>query len=155
MLCVCFAPDPVYSSTIGYQQSRCDVIQYRTYRSYRSGGAIKKQERNDLSHPGAITRMITISTRFSLSMVMSRLMRDGTVETVSQTKFAGTNEDIEILIFPIQLNTSRIGNLTRLVLTLAICVTIPGVCHGRWLFTFGTSLNTCGAFLHNWSIQTI
>ena len=27
----------------------------------------------------------------------------------------------EIFIFPVQLNTSRIGNLTRLILTLAIC----------------------------------
>ena len=29
-----------------------------------------------------------------------------------------------ILIFPVQLTTSRIGNLTRLIHTLAICVTI-------------------------------
>ena len=30
-----------------------------------------------------------------------------------------------IFIFPIQLTTSRIGNLTRLIHTLAICMTIP------------------------------
>ena len=29
--------------------------------------------------------------------------------------------DREIFIFPVQLTTSRIGNLTRLILTLAIC----------------------------------
>ena len=37
-----------------------------------------------------------------------------------ETKFSGTNGDREIVIFPVQLTTSRIGNLTRLILTLAI-----------------------------------
>ena len=41
-----------------------------------------------------------------------------------ETKFSGANGDREILIFPVQLTTSRIGNLTRLIHTLAICVTI-------------------------------
>ena len=40
------------------------------------------------------------------------------------TKFSGANADREILIFPVQLTTSRIGNLARLIHTLAICVTI-------------------------------
>ena len=35
----------------------------------------------------------------------------------------GANGDREISIFPVQLTTSRIGNLTRFILTLAICVT--------------------------------
>ena len=35
-----------------------------------------------------------------------------------------TNADRGILIFSVQLATSRIGNLTRLIHTLAICVTI-------------------------------
>ena len=34
------------------------------------------------------------------------------------TKFSGANGDSEILIFPAQLTTSRIGNLTRLIHTL-------------------------------------
>ena len=34
------------------------------------------------------------------------------------TKFLGVNADRELLIFPIQLTTSRIGNLTRLIVTL-------------------------------------
>ena len=34
---------------------------------------------------------------------------------------AGRDYDREMLIFPDQLTTSRIGNLTRLILTLAIC----------------------------------
>ena len=41
-----------------------------------------------------------------------------------ETKFSGVNADREILIFPVQLTTSRIGNLTRLIHTLAICVTV-------------------------------
>ena len=38
-----------------------------------------------------------------------------------ETKFSGANADREKLIFPVQLTTSRIGNLTRLIHTLAIC----------------------------------
>ena len=43
-----------------------------------------------------------------------------------ETKFSGANADREILIIPLQLTTSRIGSLTRLIHTLAIlvCVTI-------------------------------
>ena len=35
------------------------------------------------------------------------------------TKFSGANGNREHFIFPVQLTTSRIGNLTRLILTLA------------------------------------
>ena len=38
-----------------------------------------------------------------------------------ETKSSGANGDRESIIFPVQLTTSRIGNLTRLILTLAIC----------------------------------
>ena len=62
--------------------------------------------------------------RFSLSMEMSRLTREGTAEPSRETKLSGANADREIFIFPVQLTTSRIGNLTRLIHTLAICVTI-------------------------------
>ena len=42
-----------------------------------------------------------------------------------ETKFSGANADREIFLFPVQLTTSRIGNLTRLIHTFAIiCVTI-------------------------------
>ena len=34
--------------------------------------------------------------------------------------------DREVFIFPVHLTTSRIGNLTRLIHTLAICVTMCG-----------------------------
>ena len=38
-----------------------------------------------------------------------------------ETKFSDANGDREMFIFSVQLTTSRIGNLTRLVHTLAIC----------------------------------
>ena len=38
-----------------------------------------------------------------------------------EIKFLGANGDREIFIFPVQLTTSKPGNLTRLILTLAIC----------------------------------
>ena len=37
-----------------------------------------------------------------------------------ETKFSGTNGDREMFIFPIQVITSRIGSLARLIHTLAI-----------------------------------
>ena len=41
-----------------------------------------------------------------------------------ETKFSGADADRDTFIFPVQLNTSRIGNLTRLTHILAtICVT--------------------------------
>ena len=42
----------------------------------------------------------------------------------SETKFSGANGDRELFIFPVQLTTNRIGNFTRLIHILAICVTI-------------------------------
>ena len=62
--------------------------------------------------------------RFSLSMEMSRLTRDGTAEPARETKLSGANEDRDIINFSVQLTTSKIGNLTRLSHTLAICVPI-------------------------------
>ena len=38
-----------------------------------------------------------------------------------ETKFSGADGDRKILIFPVQLTTSRIGNLTWSIHTLAIC----------------------------------
>ena len=55
---------------------------------------------------------------------MSRLTRDGTAETVSRDQSSRANRDREIFVYPVQLTTSRIGNLTRLINTFAICVTI-------------------------------
>ena len=47
---------------------------------------------------------------------MSRLARDGTAEPVLRTKSSGADMDREMLFFPLQLTTSRIGNLTRLTI---------------------------------------
>ena len=45
----------------------------------------------------------------------------GRLNPSRETKFSGAYGDRGILIFLVQLITSRIGNLTRLILTLAIC----------------------------------
>ena len=51
--------------------------------------------------------------------------RDCRTRLAKPSKFPGANGGCrEILIFPLQLTTSRIGSLTRLIHTLAICVTI-------------------------------
>ena len=46
-----------------------------------------------------------------------------------KTKFSGANADRENIIFPVQLATSRIGNLTRLIHTLAICDDLTRLIH--------------------------
>ena len=43
-----------------------------------------------------------------------------------ETKFSSANAKRETSFFPVQLTTSRIGILTPLIYTLAICVTIHG-----------------------------
>ena len=63
------------------------------------------------------------STRFSLSMEMSRLTQDGMAEPISRDKIIRhARGDRGIFIFPVQLTTSRIGNLTRLIHTLLLYV---------------------------------
>ena len=60
-----------------------------------------------------------VSTRFSLS-IENNMQADGTrrPNLSRETKLSGANVDREIFIFSIQLTTSRIGNLTRLIHTL-------------------------------------
>ena len=41
-----------------------------------------------------------------------------------ETKFSGTHGNMGISIFPVQLTTSRIGNLTRLIHTLLYVMTM-------------------------------
>ena len=53
-------------------------------------------------------------------MEMGRLTRDGTAEPVSRDQIF-RRERGQVNIFPVQLTTSRIGSLTRLILTLAVC----------------------------------
>ena len=58
---------------------------------------------------------------------MSRLTRDGNPSR--ETKFSGTYGDRGIFIFLVQLTTSRIGNLTRLIHTLLYVMTIHTYIH--------------------------
>ena len=67
---------------------------------------------------------VSISTRFSLSMGMSRLTRDGTAETVSRDQILRHARGQGNIIYPVQLITSRIGNLTHLIHTLIYVMTI-------------------------------
>ena len=53
------------------------------------------------------------------------MTRDGTASPFRETKFSGANGDRKIFKFPVQLITSRIGNLTRLILTLCLLYVIP------------------------------
>ena len=48
---------------------------------------------------------------------MSRLTRDGTAELVSRDQIFRHARGQGDIIFPVQLTTSRIGNLTRLIHT--------------------------------------
>ena len=50
---------------------------------------------------------------------MSRLTRDGTVETVSRDQILRYEHE-QGKNFPVQLTTSRIGNLTRLIHTVVV-----------------------------------
>ena len=54
------------------------------------------------------------------------LTRDGTAEASRETEFSGANGDREILIFPVQLTTSKIGKLTPVdpYSFYKLCVTI-------------------------------
>ena len=57
---------------------------------------------------------------------MSRLTRDGTAEPVSRDQILRHARGQVHIIFPLQLTTSRIGNLTRLIHTLLYAMTIHG-----------------------------
>ena len=85
---------------------------------------------------------------------MSRLTRGtGLPRPFRENNFSGANGDREIFIFPVQLTTSRTGNLTRLI-TLAIFVTIQNrmaiqvQLWGRRHDLNEGSLNTCRSNLY-------
>ena len=60
---------------------------------------------------------------------MSRLTRDGTAEPVSRDQILRHARGQVNIIFPVQLTTSRIGNLTRLIHTLLYVMTIHTYIH--------------------------
>ena len=55
---------------------------------------------------------------------MGSLTRDGRLNSSRETKFSGTHGNRGIFIFPVQLTTNRIGNLTRLIHALLYVMTI-------------------------------
>ena len=60
---------------------------------------------------------------------MRRLTRDGTAEPVSRDQILRHARGQGDIIFPVQLTTSRIGNLTRLIHTLLYVMTIHTYIH--------------------------
>ena len=62
---------------------------------------------------------------------MSRLTRDGTPEPVSRDKILRCERGQGNINLPVQLTTSRIGNFTRSIHTLAICVTLHTYIHTK------------------------
>ena len=60
---------------------------------------------------------------------MSRLTRDGTAEPVSRDQILRHARGQGDIIFPVQLTTSRIGNLTGLIHTLLYVMTIHTYIH--------------------------
>ena len=59
---------------------------------------------------------------------MSRLTRDWKAEPVSRDQILRHARGQGNIIFPVQLTTSRIGNLTRLIHTLLYVMTIEHAC---------------------------
>ena len=55
----------------------------------------------------------------------------GRLNPSRETKFSGTHGDRGMFVFPVQLTTSRIGNLTRLIHTLLYVMTIHTYIHTR------------------------
>ena len=54
-----------------------------------------------------------------------------------EAKFSGANRDREILIFPLQPTTSRIGNLTRLIHTLLYVMALIHI----YIYTYNIEVN--------------
>ena len=65
-----------------------------------------------------------VSTRFSLSMEMSRLTRDGTAEPVSREKILRHTRGQENIHFPCSADHEQDWQLTRLIHTLLCVMTI-------------------------------
>ena len=68
-----------------------------------------------------------VSREIQLSMEVSRLTRDGTVEPVSRDQILRRKRGQDIILFPCSADHDRIGNLTRSIHTLASCVIIHTV----------------------------
>ena len=62
---------------------------------------------------------------------MSRLTRDGTAEPISRDQILRHARGQGTIIFPVQLTSSRIGSLTRLIHTLLYVMTIHTYIQGQ------------------------
>ena len=60
----------------------------------------------------------------------------GRLNPSRETKFSGTHGDRGIIISPVQLTTSRIGNLTWLIHTLLYVMTIHTYIHTWYIHTY-------------------
>ena len=70
-------------------------------------------------------------------MEISRLTRDGTAKPFPRDQILRHARGQGNIIFPVQLTTSRIGNLTRLIHTLLYVMTIHTYIHTYILHTYG------------------
>ena len=73
--------------------------------------------------------------------MLYRLTRDGKAEPVSRDQILRHARGQGNIIFPVQLTTSRIGNLTRLIHTLLYVMTIHTYIHT--LIVFVSTPFTC------------
>ena len=82
---------------------------------------------------------------------MSRMTRDGTAELVSRYQILRRklNGDREIFIFPVQLTTNRIGNLTRLIHTLLYVMTIHTIVECAVMYLFFVKIQIIHKFAEN------
>ena len=86
----------------------------------------------------------------TLSMEMSRLTRDGTAEPVSRDQILRHARGQGNIIFPVvQLTTSRIGSLTRLIHTLLYVMTIHTYIHTIQIENVARVARTWGALEDN------
>ena len=75
---------------------------------------------------------------------VSKHQRRGTgrLNPSRETNFSGTHGDRGIFIFPVQLITNRIGNLTRLIHTLLYVMDHTSILLTQCYYHRGTRLNT-------------
>ena len=86
---------------------------------------------------------------------MSRLTRDGTAEPVSRDQILRHARGQGNISFPVQLTTSRIGNLTRLIHTLLYVMTIHTYIH-TYMHVSLQSWRVCTVHCLAWSeVQVI
>ena len=69
-------------------------------------------------------------------MEVNRLTRDGTAEPISRDQILRHARGQGNIIFPVQLTSSRIGNLTRLIDTLLYVMTMHTYIINTYIHTY-------------------